>query len=103
MMKLRGSNFLLGRGLAASSLAAAFLLGNACKPTNSTIGEFDQTVAEGGACETPGETRNMADGCNDCTCGTDKLWACTALACDGGTNGTSGSAGASGSSGSGGS
>jgi hypothetical protein len=93
---------LLGRGLAASSLAAAFLFVNACEPTDSTIGSQDAPVA-GGECDNPGETRSLGDGCNDCTCGTDKRWLCTALTCDGGTVGASGSAGTAGASGSGGS
>jgi hypothetical protein len=42
----------------------------------------------------------MKDGCNDCTCGTDLRWACTMLACDGGSSGASGAGGSGGNGGS---
>jgi hypothetical protein len=102
MMKLRRLNRLLGRGLAASSLAGAFLLGSACEPTNSTIGTFEEPVA-GGECDLAGEIRSLKDGCNDCTCGADLRWACTRLACDGGSSGSAGAGGSGGDGGSSGS
>jgi hypothetical protein len=101
MMTLRRLNLFLGRGIAASTLAGAFLLVNACEPNNSTIGSFVEEPVAGGECERAGETRGQKDGCNDCTCGADLRWACTTLACDGGSSGTSGAGGTSGASGSG--
>jgi hypothetical protein len=102
MMNFRRLNHLLGRGIAASTLAGAFLLVNACEPTNSTIGSLEGPVA-GGECAVAGETQSHKDGCNDCTCGTNLRWECTTLACDGGTAGTSGAGGSGGDGGSSGS
>lgn len=35
----------------------------------------------GKQCASPGETAAAADGCNDCTCGSDHRWVCTDKAC----------------------